>query len=177
MSFPAKRFPIPNEKPKSPSIAGNAAGAKRASSSQTGPQAFPVSPGVSLPENRAILVKDIRLMNGSDGVNRVLIEFDHYYKPLFTSVLEGNEPHVRVTVKNGKLSPKIPKTIVASETCLRRIRTAADKSNGEVTILFVLQPCLNCRATYVHYLGKNLFRVDIWERDHPETAGKTNGDP
>lgn len=177
ISLPAGRLFIPDPQPKSPAASGRTADVKQASSSQAGLQALPISLGVSRPENRAILVKDIRLMNGTDGVIRVLIEFDHYHKPLFTSILDGDEPLVRVTVKNGKLSPKIPKTIVVSGSCLRRIRTAADKSNGEVIILFDLRPCLNCRATYVHYLGKNLFRVDIWEKDHPQIAGKTNEDP
>lgn len=177
ISLPARRLFIPDPQPKSPSAAGSTADVKQASSSQAGPQALPVSPGVSGPENRTILLKDIRLMNGTDGVIRVLIEFDHYHKPLFTSILDGDEPLVRVTVKNGKLSPKIPKTIVVSGSCLRRIRTAADKSAGEVSILFDLRPRLNCRATYVHYPGKNLFRVDIWEKDRPQSAGKTNEDP
>jgi len=122
-------------------------------------------------EPPAVVVKDIHLVRGSDGSKRIFIEFDRYYTPILASFLKGEEPEVRVTIGNGKMSPGVPSAIEVSGQSLRRIRTAREKTNGGMCIILDLQPRTDCQINYVHYLGKNLFCIDI-AGAKPSSRGK-----
>jgi hypothetical protein len=168
MTLPARRFPTSpqkrlrrhNEAPAPTTLPA---------SGQTYPAFSSGLSQILLPGGNPILLKDIRLQYEPNGFKRISIEFDGYFKPLFASIMEGNEPEVRVTINNAKVNPKIPKITEVSGKYLRRIRTVKNGTNGEVNIILDMQPHSDCRISYVHYLGMNLFCIDITDQNHPKS--------
>jgi hypothetical protein len=114
-----------------------------------------------LAARKPVLVNDIRFSHEPDGRKRIYIEFDHYEKPLLACLLKGGEPQVRISIQCGKMSPDIPKSIDVAGKFVRRIRTVLDRTNDDLNIILDLQPRADCQVNYVHYLGMNLFCVDI----------------
>ncbi|NPU84655.1 MAG: hypothetical protein HPY65_09210 [Syntrophaceae bacterium] len=117
-------------------------------------------------QNGPILVKNIRMKLESGGTESVFIQFDSYQKPAFLLKLDGDEPKISVILKNAKLSPRIQKSIHAGGKFLRRIRTGANGTNGELNIILDIYPRSSCQASYTHCLGANLFRIDISAGSH-----------
>ncbi|HOI75727.1 MAG TPA: hypothetical protein PLO63_16405 [Syntrophales bacterium] len=98
-------------------------------------------------------------------MERVHIELDRYQKPVFLSVLEGDEPRVSVTLKGAKLDPGVQKSIHAGGRFLRCVRADANGTNNGLNIVLDLCPHSNCQVRYTHCLGTNLLRIDLSD-DH-----------
>lgn len=120
-------------------------------------------------QDTPVLVKRIHLKLDNGGMERVHIELDRYQKPVFLSVLEGEEPRVSVALKCAKLDRGVQNSIHAGGRFIRCVRTNANGTNNGLSIVLDLCPHSNCQVHYTHCLGTNLLRIDLSENHRKRT--------